>query len=809
MKKLSTFLCLSALTALTARADALLFQDSTNYPAYTNGCIEGQGQWYCYSPATPYLDALITNNVLYLSTSNHDSVAAPGTKGGTNGWAIPNQYTYASFTVNVSKLPGSTNGGYFCQLQTTNDSYDVCHVFVDTRETLTPGTYRLGIANYATGFGGAQSAHNFPMDLATNATYTVVILWDNSDDINDPLLGATLWVNPSEQDFQNAANDDWVGSGQGIGYGYAFGTDTSGSTVLPTLQTTQIGFSPYINAGISNVMVGTNFTDVNTTNLPVIGIQPQPSTNYSGNSAGFAVVASGVDLTYQWYANGSALQDDGVNVIGSTSNLLVINNLSGPDSNYYVTVTDAYGNTTNSQTVTETVITTPTPVFFPASAVPAILTNNLFGTVSATNIAMGTGPIQYQWYVALSNSPASFTALPGQTSPVLSLYLADYTYAGASFYVAATSQANGGSTANGPTYTLDELTPLIASMLQLHNYMLAVTNQIAANKTSGFYINNNNLTVGGYVVDYGWTNGSQWIGGYGNAYSGTPYVNFFIEDESGLGVEVYLKTIGNANTSAPPVGAYVTVIGPLEVYDTELEITPANAAAITVSSAPVIPLTAKLFNQAAFNNVITNYLGTNALLYDCGLVTLTNVYFYGSKTGGALGTGGTHSGVGGIFYSNGYTLFYCTIGQYSASNTNIWEVFQPTYNYYGSAGNLVETNPFNLQPIPASCYQLTGIFENYEGTPELVPSRLADYVVNPPSFTTTVTTTNFPSGKKNVPGISLNWTPAAGSTYSVYSAAYLLGPWTQVATSLNYYPANGTFTDTNAGAARFYRVSTP
>jgi hypothetical protein len=122
----------------------------------------------------------------------------------------------------------------------------------------------------------------------------------------------------------------------------------------------------------------------------------------------------------------------------------------------------------------------------------------------------------------------------------------------------------------------------------------------------------------------------------------------------------------------------------------------------------------------------------------------------------------------------------------------------------------VETNPFNLQPIPTNCYQLTGIYLNYFGTPELVPSRLADYVVNPPSpFATTVTTTNIPSGKKSLPGINLNWTTEVGSTYSVYSAASLFGPWTQVANSLNYYPADGTFTDTNAGPAKFYRVSTP
>ena len=61
MNKITALVFFSCLTALSLRAD-VLFQDSTNYP-YTNGCIEGQGQWYCYLPRIPVLDALVTNNL--------------------------------------------------------------------------------------------------------------------------------------------------------------------------------------------------------------------------------------------------------------------------------------------------------------------------------------------------------------------------------------------------------------------------------------------------------------------------------------------------------------------------------------------------------------------------------------------------------------------------------------------------------------------------------------------------------------------------------------------------------------------------
>jgi len=378
MKKITTLLFCSVLTALSLRAD-VLFQDSTNYP-YNNGCIEGQGQWYCFYPkATTNLDALVTNNVLLLNSTNHDEVGTP-----TNGWVNGTFFNYASFSLNVSKLPTDTNGGYFCQLQNNNDTNDCCHVFIERRDTVIPGTYRLGIANFDTSYANLIPPVNYPMDLATGITYTVVILFNNN--IYDTTFGgSTLWINPSEQDWYNESAGNAYSPG--VGWGYVYGLDTSGN--LGT-GITQIGFSPYINAGISNVMAGTDFDDVNTTNPPVIGIQPQPGTNYSGNSATFYVVASGIDLTYQWYDDGGALQN-GANIIGSTSNILVINNLSTSDS-YYVVVTDYYTNAATSESAAYTVNDTLTAPFFPAGTTAVTVTNNVFTYTSLTNMAEGTDP---------------------------------------------------------------------------------------------------------------------------------------------------------------------------------------------------------------------------------------------------------------------------------------------------------------------------------------------------------------------------------------------------------------------------------
>src|ERR1700722_17782142 len=116
MKKIAAIILCSFFAFVLSQA-ALFFEDSTNYP-YTNGCIEGQGQRYCYYPAnTTNLDATVTNNVLFLSSSNHDEVATP-----TNGWVNPTEFTYASFSINVSQLPSTAKGVYFCQFQSNNDT---------------------------------------------------------------------------------------------------------------------------------------------------------------------------------------------------------------------------------------------------------------------------------------------------------------------------------------------------------------------------------------------------------------------------------------------------------------------------------------------------------------------------------------------------------------------------------------------------------------------------------------------------------------------------------------------------------------
>jgi hypothetical protein len=759
MKKICLALFV-VLSIFAAKADAL-FQDSLNYP-YVDGCIEGQGQWYCYYPKSPNLNTFVTNNVLYLvSNTTNDSVATP-----TNGWVNSTEFNFASFSINVSQLP-TGNGTYFCQLQETNDYNDCCHVFIDTHDTQVPGTYRLGIANFDTSVSTIVPPVDYPLDLATGITYTVVILFDTNQD-DTTFVGATLWINPSEQDYQNVV--DAGGYGPDPGPGFVYGLDTTSSQSLQDINISQIGFSPYVNAGISNVIAGNTFDDVNTTNLPVIGIQPQSQTNYSGNDTVFYTAASGVDLSYQWYSTSGGILSDGPNISGSTTNILEVNNLSTSD-NYYVVVTDTYGKTTSSATATNTVITTPTAPFF--TDAPLNLTNNLFTSFGLTNIAKGTGPLTYQWYFAPTNTPTIFTLLGGQTASGLTVSELAYTNTG-NYYVLA--HGPDGDTA-GPTNSLVVVPPLIATLPQLHELMgTLVTNITAANEV---YINSNGLSVSGYVTVFGPFTAST-----------KTYAEFYVGYQN-YGTYVYYASAGTNAIPAP--GSYVTVSGPCEVYHGQLEVDPGANGVVISNSVPVQMPAPQLVNAAQFAQLATNTLSPYGVQVQCSLVTITNVYIYGDTTGDP------YTANGGVFYTNGYTKLYITEGSYSSpGNTNYITLYCPAYG--GIATNLWG------QIAPNHAYQVTGVMAVFGSGgvlyPELDLTRLDDIVSNTPAaFAVTLAKTN------NKPAV-VSWPVVSGSTYSFYSATNLAGPWAQTF-GLSYYPTNGIFTDTNSAPAKFYRVSSP
>jgi hypothetical protein len=725
--------------AVLAGHAQLLFSDDFNYP---NGCVETDGVWFCYSPATPGSNTFVNNKLLvFTQGSDQDSVAAPFTNNSGNTLVL------SSFTINVSQLPTSVNGSYFAVLMQDSNQVDVAdvgHVFIDTKDTVVPGTYRLGIANFATSLTTAYTT-NYPLDLATGITYHVVFSYDPNS--TDPLTGATLWINPSSQnDFNVYAND----------------IDPSTAQADISTNISAVGFSPYVSAAIGDVMVGLDFTDVmtNVAELPVIGVEPQGTTApiYSGNNLTLYTAASGMDVTYQWYSNNVALADNGVSVVGSQSNVLYLTNLQA-SANYNVIVTDSAGSTT-SLVAQVSVNSTPTPLTFTTSPVGA--TNAEGSTITLTAVANGTGPISYQWY--FEQPSGSYSPVSGATGPTLTLTDAGYNNSGL-YYVMATG--GDGSPVNSASVPVLVIPPPLVSIAYLHSFMTGSDSSYDIDGTSVFNIQGVVTTFAPFST------------------STKTYGEYYIEDNSGEGIYVYVGSQGT--NSVPPPGTMVSVIGPVQVYDSQLEIDPtvsnaSNSVSVVSYNNPVPA--PQVINYSNFMTLATNSLGAYGLQMQDTLVTLTNVYVYSSKTGGA---------VTGNFSSNSTATFYVTPQPYVAGLTNL--------EMYISADNGEATN-FWYNPKPSGhAYEITGILGEYEGIVNFYPTRYLDIVTSLP--------TNFPVAIANTNGIStLNWPTVAGSTYSLYSATNLLGPWTQTF-GLGYYPSIGTYTDTNPAAMKFYRVSTP
>jgi hypothetical protein len=750
MKKLTVFALFSLLAGMSLHA-SLLFSDALNYP---DGCIETDGLWYCYSPASPKLDAYVTNHLLILNSTNSDAVAAP-----TNGQGVilplGDTIVYGSFTINCSQLP-STHGGYFSIfMDNTNDQ--AARIFIDSYNTVVPGTYRLGISDFATSIEDTGTT-NYPMDLATGITYQVVFSFDTNNAA--PTVGAQLWIDPSTDDLVNNVN-------------LVFANDQASGSDDTAILISQIGFSQYQDQGvvaIGNVNIGTEPTDfgfATIPQLPVFGVQPQstgPTNIYLNGSISLYSAASGIDETYQWYSNSVPLVDDGVTVVGSQSAVLSLSNLQNT-ATYYVVVTDTAGSSTSSNAVV-TVDTTPTAPYFTTE--PYGATNSVGATISLTGLANGTGPISYQWFFEQTNTDTFISVATGTNYTFPAAYAADGLYF---------LQAQNGSGTTDSTTNLVVVTPVPTVTIE-YLHTLLTNDPILDNEA--YYPNGYALyNVQGVVTMFG-----QLV-----YYQGEhAYCLYYIQDTNaapGVGGATVFLDPGDASNN-PPVGSYVDVTCEVEEYygDLELVVEDAGTTNYVITNGLALPQVAPL-NLALMS---TNCMGSYGIGIQDSLVTLTNVYLF--TTAGAP--------VSGNFGTNAET----ELDAYQTDSTNGPYIEVDVYTYT-NAINQFGTNLWG-QPIPSFCYQLTGVtaIENF-GTPYplFYPQRYEDFVTTlPPSFKVGVAHSNSIS--------TISWPAVPGSTYSVYGATNILGPWSQ-AFGLSYYPSIGSYTTTNAAATQFYKVSSP
>ena len=158
---------------------------------------------------------------------------------------------------------------------------------------------------------------------------------------------------------------------------------------------------------------------------PVITSQPTDQTVAAGDTANFAVTATGTTpLSYQWQFNSTS-------IAGATSGSLTLTNVQpGQAGSYSVVVSNAYGSVASSNALLTVLTYPPTITSQPDGYQPVWVG----WTTTFTVAAAGSPPLNYQW-------SRSGTNLPGAT--LTSLTLTSIQLADASTYGVQVSNAYG------------------------------------------------------------------------------------------------------------------------------------------------------------------------------------------------------------------------------------------------------------------------------------------------------------------------------------------------------------------------------
>ncbi len=151
--------------------------------------------------------------------------------------------------------------------------------------------------------------------------------------------------------------------------------------------------------------------------LPAITSQPTASqTTCSGNSVSFSVIATGSNLTYQWF-NGASPLANGGSVTGATTATLTITPVSTSDAstNYHCVVS---GSCSPSATSNDAALIVNQAVAITSQ--PTLTQTVCVGSTATFSIAAtGTG-LSYQWYKGVT-ALADGGAISGATSATLTI----------------------------------------------------------------------------------------------------------------------------------------------------------------------------------------------------------------------------------------------------------------------------------------------------------------------------------------------------------------------------------------------------
>jgi PKD repeat protein len=197
-----------------------------------------------------------------------------------------------------------------------------------------------------------------------------------------------------------------------VSYAWSFGDGGTGSGETPTHVYSSAGnYTVSLNVTDSEGLWDVKEQQIQVLPLPLsVSITPLDSSIRLGQSVPFTSAANGgvAPYGYQWYLNGSAY-------VGATLNSWTFNPATVGTYSVYLTVTDSYNSTAQSQNATVTVTPPLTVSISPLSA--SILLGQSVTFTSTVN--GGKSPYDYQWYLDGSSVlPAtlnSWTYTPSNT----------------------------------------------------------------------------------------------------------------------------------------------------------------------------------------------------------------------------------------------------------------------------------------------------------------------------------------------------------------------------------------------------------
>jgi hypothetical protein len=652
MKKLTALVLFSFLAAVSVRAD-VIWQDTFNYANGALTTVSG-GLWIRHSGTANPSDSIVNNHRLEVSTTTaYLGVTATRQDDVNRQFSITNnsiytnvqQFIYASFIVNFTNLP-TANGAYFAHFHyglPTSSSFEgklwalAGNPAQPTNNfTTLPNTFRLGVS--ATGSG--SPANVFPIDLALNTDYQVVLFWDpvNNWDI-------TLWVNPvSSADVSVGSNDSYSPTAANIANSLAFRQAS--------------GFGGFLT--VSNLVVATTFSEAATNVLATNAVAPkivyQPTaviSNFVGAAVSLSAVANGQglgSLTYQWQVSAAANNSNPVNVSGGdfsgiNANILKINNAQTGDSGYYtLVVTTPYGLSTTSSVAKVAITSTPVPPSFITQPVSQTVYKG--ATVIFSTTVSSPGNVSYTWY---SNN----VVIAGQTASTLELDNVQTNFA-ASYKVAVTNDV----VPNGIVSTNAVLTVLTPQQVTIA-YLRTLVDPL-----NGYNPTNSPPTIAYQVTGT--------ITTFTNLTTGNT-ASYYLQDGT-AGIDIFVT---GGSTFRPAQGDVVTFIGVLSGYSTGLELyadtadtsflyTSYTDTGNTAALPAPISIPFNVISTAGLNFVNTNIAGS--------LVKLTGVYF-GTNAGTTISTTANETITVTNSSGQSFNLFFAYLDQNTAGQT------LPSYAY--------------------------------------------------------------------------------------------------------------------------------